>query len=140
MVSGGFLSVGPIHLHFLFFISFFMGSGLVIFQSVVLGTLSVHFRGTYRILRRHLLMTVCILFSVFYVLRHVSNPWSAHQFLVVFIPSSCLDVARVERQSDRVKFGLQLPDVRSLLVIFTQMYTRATMPNTWEQEPWQRQQ
>ena len=36
--------------HFLFFISFSMGSCLVIYQSVVLGTLSVHFRC--RILRR----------------------------------------------------------------------------------------
>ena len=53
---------GPIHLHFLFLISFSMCSCLVIFQSVVLGTLSVHFRCS--ILRRHLLMKVCILFSV----------------------------------------------------------------------------
>ena len=37
-----------------------MGSCLVIFQSVVLDILSVHFRC--RILRRHLLMKVCILF------------------------------------------------------------------------------
>ena len=44
MVFGGFLSVCPIHLHFLFFISFSMGSCLVIFQSVVLDILSVHFR------------------------------------------------------------------------------------------------
>ena len=72
MVFGGFLSVCPIHLHFLFFISFSMGSCLVIFQSVVLDILSVHFRC--RILRRHLLMKVCILFSVFCVLRHVSDP------------------------------------------------------------------
>ena len=72
MVSGGFLSVCPIHLHFLFFISFSIGSCLVIFQSVVLGTLSVHFRC--RILRRHLLMKVCIIFSVFCVLCHVSDP------------------------------------------------------------------
>ena len=49
-----------------------MGSCLVIFQSVVLDILSVHFR--YRIIRRHLLMKVCILFSVYYVLRHVSDP------------------------------------------------------------------
>ena len=42
------------------------------FQSVVLDMLSVHFRC--RILRRHLLMKVCILFSVFCVLRHVSDP------------------------------------------------------------------
>ena len=72
MVFGGFLSVCPIHLHFLFFISFSMGSCLVIFQSVVLDILSVHFRC--RILRRHLLMKVYILFSVFCVLRHVSDP------------------------------------------------------------------
>ena len=74
MVFGGFLSVCPIHLHFLFFISFSMGSCLVIFQSVVLDSLSVHFRC--RILTRHLLMKVCILFSVFCVLRHVSDPKS----------------------------------------------------------------
>ena len=71
IVPDGFLSVCPIHLHFLFFISFSMGSCLVIFQSVVLGTLSVHFRC--RILRRHLLMKVYILFSVFWLLRHVSR-------------------------------------------------------------------
>ena len=59
---------------FLFFISFYMGSCLVIFQSVVLGTLSVHFRC--RILRRYLLMKVCILFSNFCVLRHVSDQQS----------------------------------------------------------------
>ena len=59
MVSGGFLNVCPIHLHFLFFITFSMGSCLVIFQSVVLGTLSVHFRC--RILRRLLLMKVVAL-------------------------------------------------------------------------------
>ena len=72
MVSGGFLSVCPIPLHFLFFIKCYMGSCLVIFRSVVLDTLSVHFRC--RILRRHLLMKVCILFSVFCVLHHVSEP------------------------------------------------------------------
>ena len=65
MISDGFLSVCPIHLHFLFFISCSMGSGLVIFQSLVLGTLSVHFMC--RIVRRHLLMEVGILFSVFCV-------------------------------------------------------------------------
>ena len=48
---------------FLLFISFSMGSCLVIFQSVVLDTLSVHFRS--KTLRRHLLMKVCIRFSVF---------------------------------------------------------------------------
>ena len=64
----------PIHLHFLFFITFSMGSCLVIFQSVVLDTLSVHFRC--KILRGYLLMKVCILFSVFCVLRHVSDPYS----------------------------------------------------------------
>ena len=74
IVSGGFLSACPIHLNFLFFISFTMGSCLVIFQSVVLGILSVHSR--FSILRRHLLMKVCILFSVCCVLRHVSDPWS----------------------------------------------------------------
>ena len=57
-----------IHLHFLFFISFAVGNCLVI-CNVVLDTLSVHFRG--RILRRHLLMKVCILVSVFCVLRHI---------------------------------------------------------------------
>ena len=66
MVFGGFLSVCPIHLHFFFFISFSMGSCLVIFQSVVLDILSVHFRCS--ILCRHLLMKVCILFNVFCVL------------------------------------------------------------------------
>ena len=70
--SGGFLSVCPIHLHFLFFISFSMGSCLVVFQSVVFGTLSVHFKCS--ILRRHLLMKVCIFFCVFCVVRHVSAP------------------------------------------------------------------
>ena len=50
---------------------FSMGSCLVIFQSVVLDILSVHFRC--RILRRHLSMKVCILLSVLCVLRHVSN-------------------------------------------------------------------
>ena len=45
MVFGGFLSVCPIHLHFLFFISFSMGSCLVIFQSVVLDILSVQVSG-----------------------------------------------------------------------------------------------
>ena len=50
----------------------FYGNCLVIFQSVVLDILSVHFRC--RILRRHLLMKVCILFSDFSVLRHVSDP------------------------------------------------------------------
>ena len=55
----------PIHLHFLFFISFTIDSCLVIFQSIVLDILSVHFR--HRILRRHLLMKVCILFSMFCV-------------------------------------------------------------------------
>ena len=54
--------MGPIHLHFLFFITFSMGSCLVIFQSVVLDTLSVHFRC--KILRRHLLMMVCIVVDV----------------------------------------------------------------------------
>ena len=44
LVFGGFLSVCPIHLHFLFFISFSKGSCLVIFQSVVLDILSVHFQ------------------------------------------------------------------------------------------------
>ena len=52
------MTVCPIHLHFLFFISFSMGSCLVVFQSVVLGTLSVHFRCS--ILRRHLLMKVTL--------------------------------------------------------------------------------
>ena len=51
-----------------------MGSCLVILQSVVLGSLSVHLRC--RILCRHLLMKVCILVSVFYTLRHVSDPQS----------------------------------------------------------------
>ena len=74
MVSGGFLSVCSIHLHFLCFISFSMGSCLVIFQSVLLDILSVHFRC--KILRRHLLMKVCILFSVFCVLRDIPDPWS----------------------------------------------------------------
>jgi len=64
--SAGFLSLCPIYLHFLFFISFSMGSCLVVFQSVTLDTLSVHFR------RWHLLMKVCILVSVFCVVRHVS--------------------------------------------------------------------
>ena len=50
-----------------------MGNCLVTYQSVVLDTLSVHFRCN--ILRRHLLK-VCIRFSVFCVLRHVSDPWS----------------------------------------------------------------
>ena len=53
-VSGGFLSVCPIHFNFLFFVSFYMGRCLAIFQS-----LSVHFR--YKILRKHLLRKVCIL-------------------------------------------------------------------------------
>ena len=57
----------------------FMGSCLVIFQNVVLGTLSVHFRCS--ILRRHLLMKVCILFSVFYVVRHVSDPYINDNFV-----------------------------------------------------------
>ena len=35
------LSVCPVHLHFLFFILFSVGSCLVHFQSVVLGTLSL---------------------------------------------------------------------------------------------------
>ena len=39
---------------------------------VVFGTLSVHFKCS--ILRRHLLMKVCIFFSVFCVVRHVSAP------------------------------------------------------------------
>ena len=72
IVSSGFLSVYPIYLHFLLFISFSMGGCLFIFQSVMLGTLSVHFWCS--ILRRHLLMKVGILFSVFCVLRHVSDP------------------------------------------------------------------
>lgn len=72
----------PIHLHFLFFITFSMGSCLVIFQSVVLDTLSVHFRC--RILRGYLLMKVCILFSVFCVLRHVSDPCSKTAFTFEF--------------------------------------------------------
>ena len=72
MVYGGFLSVCPIHLYFLFFISCSMGSGLVSFHSVVLDTLSVHFRC--KILCKHLLMEVCIIVSVFCVLRHVSDP------------------------------------------------------------------
>ena len=62
----------PVHFHFLFFISFSMGSCLVIFQSVVLDILSVHFRC--RILRRHLLMKVCFLLSALCVLRHDSDP------------------------------------------------------------------
>ena len=70
--SGGFLSVCPIHLHFIFFISFSMEGCLVHFQSVVLVTLFDHFRCN--ILRRHLLMNVCILVSVFCVFRHVSDP------------------------------------------------------------------
>ena len=71
MVSGGFLSVCPIHLRFLFFISFSMGSCLVIFQSVVIGTLCVHFRC--RILRRHLLMKVCIVLvsSVYFAMSPI---------------------------------------------------------------------
>ena len=56
----------------LFYLRLFAGSCLVIFQNVVLGTLSVHFRC--RILCGHLLMKVCILFSVFCVLRRVSDP------------------------------------------------------------------
>ena len=47
---------------------FSMCNCLVIFQSVVLDTLSVHFRC--KILRRHLLMKVCISFGVFCVLIH----------------------------------------------------------------------
>ena len=66
------MGVCPIHLHFLFFISFSMDSCLVHFQSVVLDTLSDHFRC--RILRRHLLIKICIRFDVFCVLRHVSDP------------------------------------------------------------------
>ena len=62
MFVAGFLNVCPIHLHYLFFISFFTGSCLVISHSVVLDTLSDHFRGN--ILRWHLLMNVCIFFSV----------------------------------------------------------------------------
>ena len=42
--------------------------------SVVLDTLSIHFRGS--ILNRHLLMKVYILFSVFCVTRHVYDPLS----------------------------------------------------------------
>ena len=56
----------------LYFIS--IGSCLVHFQSVVLWTISDHFRC--RILPRYLLMNVCICFSVFCVLRHVSDPYS----------------------------------------------------------------
>ena len=54
---------------------FSIGSSLVHSQSVVLDTLSDHF--VCRNLRRHLLMKVCILFSVFCVLRHVSDPQSS---------------------------------------------------------------
>ena len=63
--------MSPIHLHFLFFISFSMAIYLVHFQRVVLETLYDHFKC--KILRRHLLMKVCILFTVFCVLRHVSD-------------------------------------------------------------------
>ena len=42
------------------------------FPSVLLDTLSDHFRC--KILHRHLLMKVCILFSVFCVICHVSKP------------------------------------------------------------------
>ena len=65
MVSGGFLSVCPIYPHFIFCITFSVGSCLVHFQSVVLVTL-----------RRHLLLNVCIPFSVFCVLCHVSDSWT----------------------------------------------------------------
>ena len=61
--------VCPIHLHFLFFISFSMGCCLVVFRSGVLGTLSVYFRCS--ILRRHLLMKVCILFSLLVCICYV---------------------------------------------------------------------
>ena len=52
-----------IHLHFLFFISFFywLFFGSVPWRDVVLDTLSDHFRC--KILRRHLLMKVCILYN-----------------------------------------------------------------------------
>ena len=66
------LSVCPIHLHFLFFISFSTNSCLVLSHSVVLYIFSDHFRS--KILRRHLLMKICILFSVFCIIRHVSEP------------------------------------------------------------------
>ena len=68
MVSGDVPSVCPIHLHFSSLFHFH----LVNFQSVVLVTLSDHFRC--RILRRHLLINVYNLVSVFCVLRHVADP------------------------------------------------------------------
>ena len=64
----------PTHLHVFFFISFSMGIYLVHFHCVVLDTLHNHFRC--KMLLRHLLMKVCILFSVFCVLRHISDPWT----------------------------------------------------------------
>ena len=55
-VSAGFQSVCPVHLNFLFFVSFYIRSCLVHSQSVVLGTLFDHFMC--KIIRRHLLMNV----------------------------------------------------------------------------------
>ena len=50
----------PIHLHCIFFIEFSIG--LAYFQSVLLDTLSDHFRC--RILRRYWLINACITFLV----------------------------------------------------------------------------
>ena len=68
MVSWDFPSVWSIDLHFLFFISFAMGSCLVHFQSVVLDTLSDHF--TCEILCRPLLMKVCSTVCIVFYFMH----------------------------------------------------------------------
>ena len=66
MISGGFLSVSTSIFSSLFHFLW------VVFQRVVLDNLSVHFKC--KILHRHLLVKVYIIFNVFCVLRHVSDP------------------------------------------------------------------
>ena len=80
MVFGGFLSVCPIHLHFIFFISFCMGSGLVYFQSVpvVLVTVDDHFR--YRILRRNSVFFLVDTHNLSHKCMITINVWSKFEY------------------------------------------------------------
>ena len=69
----------------------------LLFVSVLFGTLSVHFKCS--ILRRHLLMKVCIFFSVFCVVRHVSAPGYKCPLLII-LPKNVIFIASCLPEGD----------------------------------------
>ena len=95
MFLAGSLSVYPIHLHVVFVISCSTGSCLVLSHSVVLGTLSDHFRC--KILRRHLLLKISWSAPAksFYKASHVDNPALSIEAITHFIA-----INRTNKRSD----------------------------------------